>query len=864
MCASVLIGLMLVASAGQMPPGKSPEVARSAFDEHWAGLAGTDAVKAYRAIWELAKTPAATVNYVAKHLAPVAVPDQAKIEGLLAELTSDKFAVREKANVELDKWGRLIEPALRKTLEGNLSLETHRRLEGLLGKLGGPVTLPEELRQTRAVELLERLATAEARALLDRYGSGTPAARLTIEARDALGRLAKAPPAAKTAATAGVDLYGDPLPKGALGRLGTVRFRRESDDLQCLAFSPDGKSLTTVGDDGHLQIWDRATGQQTKSLRLGPVGDSFYTAGFALSPDGRQLAVGVVFAAIGNKRDAGEIRVYAIPSGDLIRTLERGDKGNSWAMSFSADGKILYSIGAYEGILRVEDIATGDVLALRKFPYDVQVGLTVSPGGESIYIAAGVNQRKLLHWNWRGKDEPREFPLKDYGLDQVGISPSGKHLAGVDNLSRLLVWELPSGRLLYHKEAPEFRTHYRRQPVFSPDGKTMALVISGNRGRGSGRVHLISQSTGETQGFLDGAGGGPIAFSADSRTLATRAGTGTRLFEVASRKEVMVRSESHDSSPDLLTATSNDFVATAGDEGTVRIWDAATMTLRRKWSTDSWVRALDLSADSRFVAASGLDDMVHVWNVADGKELYRLAGHGLMGGQRALRFTPDGTSLLSFGDDRYLRLWDMKTGKAKVEHPIRPDGLPIPDEGDADGVLRKDLFHFRSVFSADGKTLIVHSEPKVYAFDTSTGKQGSKFAPEGRFLGSMAGSPNSQFILSSLFGEHRGSPHVLSLVEQSSGASVLRFHLPGQRGRPVAYSPDGRTFATALADAEGGIVLYEKATGQVRGSVRGLRGEVGSLVFFPDCRRIASSHSDGTVMLWDLSASEPMPERKDK
>ena len=51
-----------------------------------------------------------------------------------------------------------------------------------------------------------------------------------------------------------------------------------------------------------------------------------------------------------------------------------------------------------------------------------------------------------------------------------------------------------------------------------------------------------------------------------------------------------------------------------------------------------------------------------------------------LGGQRTVGFTPDGQRFLSWGDDLYLRIWDVKTGKALVENAVRPPGVAVPDE----------------------------------------------------------------------------------------------------------------------------------------------------------------------------------------
>ena len=76
----------------------------------------------------------------------------------------------------------------------------------------------------------------------------------------ALAGCAPAPPGSLQGGR--TDLYGDPLPPGALARIGTTRFRH-GGNAEAIAFSPDGKTLATGSHDG-IRLWDSATG---KALR---------------------------------------------------------------------------------------------------------------------------------------------------------------------------------------------------------------------------------------------------------------------------------------------------------------------------------------------------------------------------------------------------------------------------------------------------------------------------------------------------------------------------------------------------------------------------------------------------------------------
>src|SRR5262249_20943196 len=117
-----------------------------------------------------------------------------KIEQLVTDLDSDKFQVRTAATAQLKALGELAEPALRRALAGDPSAEVRRRVEQLLEKVQEWAPPPERLREVRAVDVLERAATPEARKLLHELAKGAPEARLTREARAALDRLAKRAP----------------------------------------------------------------------------------------------------------------------------------------------------------------------------------------------------------------------------------------------------------------------------------------------------------------------------------------------------------------------------------------------------------------------------------------------------------------------------------------------------------------------------------------------------------------------------------------------------------------------------------------------------------------------------------------------
>jgi dipeptidyl aminopeptidase/acylaminoacyl peptidase len=164
------------------PPAKDPTAL-------WAALASSDARAADRAAWVLTADPVGASALLRERLQPVRAPDPRRLAQLLTDLDSERFAVREQAAQELERYEGAVKPALARVLEGKPSTEVRRRVEQLLAKLDNPVPSPEVLRALRAVGVLEWIGTAEARRVLERATQGAAEARQTREAKAALERL---------------------------------------------------------------------------------------------------------------------------------------------------------------------------------------------------------------------------------------------------------------------------------------------------------------------------------------------------------------------------------------------------------------------------------------------------------------------------------------------------------------------------------------------------------------------------------------------------------------------------------------------------------------------------------------------------
>jgi WD40 repeat protein len=174
------------------PESSMAPMDQAVFDHLWAELGSDDVKAAFRGVRELSAANGGIVGRIGKRLHPIPHLDAAGLAGLIADLDADDFDRREAATKELAAAGPKAEGTLRKTLESNPSAEARSRIERILPSLDQwVVTDPDALRVLRAIWVLERIGTPEAREILEDLAKGAPEVRQTQEAQAALDFLDK-------------------------------------------------------------------------------------------------------------------------------------------------------------------------------------------------------------------------------------------------------------------------------------------------------------------------------------------------------------------------------------------------------------------------------------------------------------------------------------------------------------------------------------------------------------------------------------------------------------------------------------------------------------------------------------------------
>jgi WD40 repeat protein len=825
-------------------PAPAPGADR--LESLWADLAAADAAKAYQAILAMTAAPKDSVPFLKTRLRPVPAPDPQKLAHLLKNLRSERFAAREKAMTELARLGELAEPALRKAAGEGAPLEFRRRVEQLLDKLQGTITQPEQLRALRAIEVLEHVGTGAARDVLRKLATGAPGSRVTQEAKSSIQRLERraVPPATPAGPQARTDLYGDPLPAGALARLGTMRLRHNSYFATATVLTPDGKTILTASPDGTaLHYWRTADGQPLRTIQDK---ESLF-AFLSLSADGKVLASGGR-VQVGPRDCQGQLRLWDVASGRVLHALAYPFAASPDSVTLCPDGKTVITADS-DGVLRAWDVPAGkEVRRLQLAQGRGFSALALSADG-ALVAAAQQDDKSIYLWTWRTVAAARKLKLPPGGSRStpmcLALSPDGKTLASAGDFhGGVYVWDIARGRVLRTLLTGDARVDYAHAAQFSRDGKQLASA-GGDAVRNA--VVLWDTASGKLLRQLEL---GPemakhLAFSADGRLLAAAAGSGVRLWRTDTGEAV---AECHDAHRSLIWALAvsprGDQVASASFDGTVRLWEAATGKQRRVFRHGAAALAVTFSPDGRLLASSAQDSTVRLWNATTGREIFKLIGQVGYGGRCALCFRPDGKALVFWGDYQYLRVWDVANGKAVVEHRPHPAGLHLPD--DEDSFPQKGIGSLQGVLTPDGRVCLVASPDKLAAFDVTTGKA-LKSLPTGANGRSPVVSPDGRLALV----HDRGQRPSLSIWDLGSG-KLLRTLSPDSHWAEVAFSPDGRMVAVAGGVPERHIELWELSTGQRRLTIGGVSAGH-AVAFSPDGRLLVTGMMDTTALVWDLA-----------
>jgi RNA polymerase sigma factor (sigma-70 family) len=629
------------------------------------------------------------------------------------------------------------------------------------------------------------------------------------------------------------DQDGNPLPAGALLRLGSLRLRHR-DTVRSVAFTPDGKLLATAGWGRTIPLWDPATGKEVSQID-GP------TKGvncIAISSDGKLLA-GAGLDHI--------IYLWDAATGKEVRRLESGadaEQSQLNVVAFSSKGDRL--VWADPKAVRLWDVASGKPLHV--FTMDNAVcAATFSPDGRT--VAAGGGDNTVRIWDVENGQQLHHLKGHDAYIQGLVFAKDGKTLVTTSGQGAAVLWDTTTGQRI----KPPAGTDYRGNiAAFSPDGTILALA-------GVDRIiRLFDWKTGKELRKLRGRSDHAVAlvFSPDGATLAcASAESAIHLWEVATGKPRLVSPGHTERVVSVAYSSDGRTIATAAWDGAVCLWNAGTGAEVRRLQADgsekppqfpidaAELSRVTFSPDGKRLAVVRGDKDVPVWDLATGKLIHRFHAE-------CIAFSPDG-KLIACGGHSF-------------NAANQSEGVIILYDATSGKVLRELRWHLTTVasvvFSSDSKMLYSRgyvlfglrtgepgeSETKfVRAWDVATAKEIRAF-PGNQQVNGITVSPDGRTLVSfDMIGK------TLTLYETATGGKRIELNGHTEMIFGAAFAPDGRTLATASMD--GTVRLWDLPSGKEIARLEGHRGWVLSVAFSPDGTRVASSSIDTTALVWDMS-----------
>ncbi|GBU28314.1 hypothetical protein R84B8_01872 [Treponema sp. R8-4-B8] len=613
-----------------------------------------------------------------------------------------------------------------------------------------------------------------------------------------------------------------------------------TDEINSVAFSPDGKTIVSCSSDTSLKLWDTETGREIKTFN----GHTWQVLVAVFSPSGKYILSG---------SNDKTLKLWDVESGRDIKTFS-GHSRPVTSLAISPDEKFVLS-SSDDDTIKLWDVKTGK--EIKTFSGYKGKSLTFSPDSRHILLCLNDGYIEILDAA-TGK-ERKTFKVTDKIANFAVFSPDGKYIlygsyilvekGNVQNFQRnegkqntmmynvdlkVLSIEQPMLKLLDTATGQEVKTFLGHtgtitSAAFSFDGQ---FIISGSVDK---TVKLWNVETGEEIKTFSGynASVTSVAFSPDEKTIFSSSGSNTiKFWNAVTGNEIKTSTGfTGFAGPTFAIAYSpdNSMILSNTNDFTLRLWDAKTgIPIRTFSGHTAFIRSAAFSPDEKTIVSLSNDETLRLWDVETGQEIKCIS----TGRSGNVRFSPDGKRILVRSIENDFLLLDTETGKVIRKFLLLNSG-----------------YIFSTVFSPDGKYILSGSSNKtIKLWEAETGEEIRNYLGHTGQVMSAVFSPDGKQILS---GSDDGT---VRLWNTETGQEINRFSENLEYVLSVAFSPDGKYI---LSDsASNTLYLRDVKTGKTVKSFSGHTSMVFSIVFSSDGKQILSGSYDGTVRLWDVATGK--------
>lgn len=563
-------------------------------------------------------------------------------------------------------------------------------------------------------------------------------------------------------------------------------FQGHTDQVQAVAWSPDGTRVASASDDETAIVWDAAGGNQLITLS----GHIEAVVSVAWSPDNRYVVTG--------SRD-NTAKIWDVATGTPLETLF-GHADWVTDVAWSPDGTTVATASA-DGSVGLWDMAA--LVASDESSYaggvSIPRGLAGSAASPPVMLVGHSGSVNALDWK-----------------------SDSSALVTVGNDDTIRVWDAATGSKLL-----QFGDHIGGISVvdWSPDG---TLIVSGGRDdtvkvwdAATGTLKFtLTQHIGDVTGVMVSPNDSLIATTSRDRTI--------RAWDVVTGALVFVTSGHTDDVTGLDWSPDSTRIVTSSDDHTARSWNAgAGDELFTLTGHTGRVTGAAWSPDGTRVVTSSTDQTVRLWTLVDEPVSVVLSGHEKVVSDVA--WSPDGLQIATVDTSGVVRFWNGETGAAEGELVAGTSSL-------------------RSIaWSPDSAVVVTAAANSAIGWDVASGSQifqlnhdkitRAEFAPDGIRVVTAGVTTDANTEI--------GTIKIWAVPTQTELLAIVAY---AEAVNAVAWSPDGTRIASGGDD--GFARIWDAATGEELAVLAGHTHSVVGVSWSPDSQRVITASLDHTARVW--------------